>query len=93
MSATPLSCPKCGSSELRVARPFKSHVNPLVFIFGGFLLSVLWSGSRKREMRCSQCDFVFEQSTRSSRIISSLLLSLILLIVLGALAEIFGWGE
>ena len=93
MSATPSSCPKCGSTEFRVAHPFKSHVNPLVLIFGGFLLSVLWSGSRKQEMRCSQCESVFEQSTRSSRVVLFLLLGFVLLIVLGVLAQIFGWVE
>ena len=93
MSATPSSCPRCGCTELRVAHPFKSHVNIWVFLFGGALLSLLWSGSRKQEMRCSQCDSVFAQSTRSSRVVSFLLLGFILLIVLGVLAEIFGWGE
>ena len=91
VSATPSSCPKCGGYELRVAHPFKSQVNPFVFIFGGFLLSVLWSGSRKQEMRCSQCDTIFEQSTRRSRVVSVLLLGFIFLIVLGVLAEIFDW--
>jgi hypothetical protein len=93
MSATPLSCPKCGGSELRVAHPFKQRVNPLVFIFGGFLLSVLWSGSRKQEMRCCQCDTFFEQSTRTSKVLSVVLLVVVLLIVLGVLAQVFGWAE
>jgi hypothetical protein len=93
MSAIPSSCPKCGSSELRVAYPFKSHVNPWVFIFGGFLLSLAWSGSRKQEMRCGQCNEVFPQSTRTSRIFSVILLCLILLMMLGALAAFFGWDK
>lgn len=93
MSAIPSSCPKCGSSELRVARPFKGHVNLWVFILGGFLLSLLWSGSRKREVRCCQCNDVFQQSTRTSRVFSVILLCLILLIVLAVLAHFFGWGQ
>ena len=68
-------------------------MNPWVFIFGGALLSILWSGSRKEEMRCNQCGSIFEQATRSSRVLSVLLLGFVLLIVLAVLVEIFGWTE
>ncbi len=93
MSATPSACPKCGCTELRIAHPFKSRVNLWLFIFGGALLSMLWSGSRKQEMRCNQCDAIFEQSTRSSRVVSVLFIIFILLVALGFLAQILGWTE
>src|SRR5438874_1465231 len=83
------SCPKCGSTELQLAHPFKRHVNPWVFFFGGWLFSFLWSTSRKEEVRCVQCETVFQRATRVSNVAWTLLILFILLILLGLWAELF----
>jgi len=93
MSATPSCCPHCGSAELRLAHPFRSRSNPWAFVLGGPLLAVLWGASRREEMRCNQCDAVFEQSTRGSRVLFVVLLGVILLTALGIMAEVFDWVE
>src|SRR5882724_425506 len=85
-------CPRCGGTEVQPANILKRHVNPWVVFFGGWLVSLLWSGSRKEEVRCVQCETVFERSTRASRIAQILLILILLLILLGLLAQAFGWG-
>jgi predicted nucleic acid-binding Zn ribbon protein len=61
-----------------------------VFFFGGWLVSLLWSGSRKEEVRCVECDTVFQRSTRASKIAWVLLILVVVLILLGLWAELSG---
>jgi len=63
-------------------------VNPWVFFFGGWLLSLLWTGSRKEEVRCVQCETVFQRPTRASRVAWVLLILFIVLVLLGLWAEL-----
>jgi hypothetical protein len=90
MAGDDQACPKCGGREVQSAGVLKPHVNPWKFYFGGWLFSLLWSGSRKEEVRCVQCDAVFQRSTRSSRIAWVLLILLILLILLALWAALSG---
>jgi hypothetical protein len=97
MAGDPQACPKCGSKEVQPAGVLRRHVNPWVFFFGGLFLSLLWSGSRKEEVRCVQCDTVFQRPTRASRVAWVLFILFILLILLGLWAKLFeprlGVGE
>ncbi|MEZ0387107.1 MAG: hypothetical protein ACAI34_08585 [Verrucomicrobium sp.] len=93
MSDSSSACPQCTSTDLRDAQPFKRHVNIWVFLFGGFLMSLLWSGSHKKEVRCGGCGHVFEQSKGRSKVARVLLLGLILLTLLNILAQYYGWLE
>ncbi len=61
MAGDPQACPRCGSREVEPAGVLRRHVNPWVFFFGGWFLSMLWSGSRKEEVRCTKCDTVFQR--------------------------------
>jgi hypothetical protein len=88
MAGDAQACPKCGGKEVQVVGVLKRHVNPWVFFLGGWLFSLLWSGSRKQEVRCVQCDTVFQRPTRASRIAWVLLILFILLILLGVLAQV-----
>ncbi len=88
MAGDEQACPRCGSREVQLAGVLKRHVNPWVFFFGGWLLSLLWSGSRREEVRCVQCQTVFQRPTRASRIAWVLLILVVLLIVLGLWAEL-----
>ena len=63
-------------------------MNPWVFFFGGWLLSLLWTGSRKEEVRCVQCETVFQRPTRASRVAWVLLILFIVLVLLGLWAEL-----
>ena len=93
MAGDPQACPRCGSKEIQPAGVLRRHVNPWVFFFGGWLLSLLWSGSRKEEVRCVQCETVFQRPTRASRIAWALLVLFILLILLGLWAQLSGVAE
>jgi hypothetical protein len=84
------ACPRCGGREVQPAGILRRTFNPWVFFLGGWLLSLLWSGSRKEEVRCVQCDTVFHRSTRISRIAWVLLVLFISLILLALWAELFG---
>ncbi len=90
MAGDPKACPRCGSKEIQPAGVLRRHVNPWVFFLGGWLLSLLWSGSRKEEVRCVQCETVFQRPTRASRIAWALLVLFILLILLGLLGQLSG---
>ncbi len=87
------ACPKCGGKEVQPAGVLRRHVNLWVFFLGGWLLSLLWSGSRKEEVRCVQCVTVFQLPTRASRVAWVLLILFVLLILLGLWAEWSGVGE
>src|SRR5712671_1281799 len=88
MAGDEQACPRCGGREVLPAGILRRHVNPWVFYFGGWLLSLLWSGSRKEEVRCAHCDTIFQRSTRASRIAWVLLVLFILLILLGLWAQL-----
>jgi hypothetical protein len=66
------------------------RVNPWVFAFGGWWLSLLWSGSRKKEVQCVQCDTVFLRPTRASKIALVVFVLVVVLILLGILKELAG---
>src|SRR2546425_8617921 len=88
MAGDTQACPKCGGKEVQPAGVLRRHVNPWVFFLGGWLLSLLWSGSRKEEVRCVQCETVFQRPTRASRVAWQLLILFIVLILLGLWAEL-----
>jgi hypothetical protein len=86
------ACPKCGSTDVQAAGVLRRHVNHWAIFFGGWLLAALWSGSRKEEVRCAQCDTVFQRATRASKIAWILFLVLLALVLLGLWEELFGKG-
>jgi hypothetical protein len=90
MAGDEQACPKCGGKEVQPAGVLRCHVNPWVFYFGGWLFSLLWTGSRKEQVRCVQCETVFQRPTRASRIAWVLLILVILLVLLELWAEPFG---
>jgi hypothetical protein len=90
MAENEQACPKCGGKDVQPAGVLRRHVNPWAFYFGGWLFSLLWSGSRKEEVRCVGCDTVFQRSTRASKIARVLLILFILLILLALWAALSG---
>jgi hypothetical protein len=90
MAGDEKACPRCGGTEVHSAGVLRRHVNPWVFFLGGWLISLLWSGSRKEEVRCAQCDTVFQRPTRASRIAWALLILVVLLMLLGLWAGLSG---
>ena len=90
MAGDERACPRCGCSITQPAGVLRRHVNPWVFFFGGWLVSLLWSGSRKEEVRCVECDTVFQRPTRASKIAWVLLIVVVALILLGLWAELSG---
>ena len=88
MAGNEQACPRCGSTDVRPAGVLRRHVNPLVFFVGGWLFSVLWSGSRREDMRCAECDTRFQRSTRVSRVVRIIFYILLALALLGLWLEI-----
>jgi hypothetical protein len=86
-------CPKCGSHDLLHAEPFKRHFSIWAWLLGGFLLSLLWSASSSKAMRCQSCDHVFRLSSDITQIARILLVGLIILMLLNVLAQYYGWAE
>ncbi len=93
MAADDQVCPKCGGKTVQPAGVLRRHVSPWMFFLGGWVLSLLWSGSRKEEVRCLQCDTVFQRSTRMSKVAWVLFLAVVGLILLGLWAELSGGEE
>jgi hypothetical protein len=77
------ACPKCGGTEIRPAGALRHHFNVWIFLLGGWLLSLLWSVSRKEEVQCVQCESIFQRATRASIVARILLVLFILLVLLG----------
>jgi len=75
------ACPNCGGIEVRPSSILKRHFNPWLFHLGGWMLALLWSGSRKEEVRCVRCETIFQRHTRVSKIARVLLILFLLLIV------------
>jgi hypothetical protein len=90
MAGDEQACPRCGGREVQPAGVLKRHVNPWAFYFGGWLFSLLWTGSRKEQVRCVQCETVFQRPTRASRVAWVFLIFFILLLLLELWAELFG---
>jgi hypothetical protein len=88
MAGDERACPRCGGKEIQPAGVLRRHVNPWIFVFGGWLVSLLWSGSRKEEVRCVQCDTVFQRPTRVSKIAWVLFVVVVALILLGLWIEL-----
>src|ERR1043166_5605236 len=80
--------PRGGGRGVGPAGVLRHHVNPWVLYLGGWLISSLWSGSRKEEVRCVQCGTVFQRSTKASRIAWVLLILVIALILVGLWLEL-----
>jgi hypothetical protein len=79
-SGAPLPCcPQCGSQQYQQAGLLRRSINPWVAHFGGWIISTLFSASRKQQMLCTQCETFFFVETKSSRIAFVLLLLVLLL--------------
>ena len=86
-----IRCPSCGEEgDYTPAHSLKSSVNPLVFFFGGVLLSMFWSGSRLQRFQCCQCNELFQSQTAASkgyRVLFLLMLALVALSIYGEFAN------
>lgn len=88
------SCPNCGSKEIQPWGLLTRRFNLWAFVFGGWLLSLLWSFSRKEEARCLKCETVFRRATLGSKVAWALLLLLIVLAFLTVALTIYdSWPE
>lgn len=86
MKIKEIACPQCNTSGMCEVVPRLSHVNVLVFLAGGFVLSLLWSGSRPTSLKCAACEHRFSQRTQGARAAFIIFWILTGIIVLGVLA-------
>ncbi len=86
------ACPHCGEKDHHPAGVLRRSNNPWMFYFGGWLIALLWGASRKRQVRCVQCDTLYDTDTRGSRVAGVMLLVFFLLLLFGAIVELL-WGS
>jgi hypothetical protein len=77
----PVQCPNCGISENTPAGVLTRAFNPWIFLSLGWIASLLWGLSRKKQVRCIQCESLYFIETIGS-LISSILLWIVLLLTL-----------
>jgi len=83
-----LHCPHCGvEGDHAVTHSLRRSTSPRAWHFGGFLLSVLWAGSRAQRFRCLQCGELFSSDTHASKGYRLLFLLLLAIIVFGMYGE------
>jgi hypothetical protein len=87
-------CPRChamGGHEQ--ASPYGPSAGPVATHVGGFVFSLLYSGSRPQRFRCRQCTEVFYSHTpisRGYRLLFLLLVALVVNHIWADLSEIWG---
>jgi hypothetical protein len=75
-------CPRCMALGGHAPAPqYGSSINFLVWHFGGFLLSIFYSGSKRQRFRCRECKELFHAHTAISRGYRVLYLLIVALIV------------
>jgi drug/metabolite transporter (DMT)-like permease len=88
-------CPRCMALGGHAPAPqYGSSINFLVWHFGGFLLSIFYSGSKRQRFRCRGCGELFHAHTalsRGYRILFLLIVALIVNRIWAELSEI--WGQ
>jgi hypothetical protein len=87
ITAPSRSCPKCGGTERQPAGVLRTSHNPWLFHFGGWLFASLWGSSREQQVRCDQCATLYMTATRGTRIAGILLWILLLLVLIGVIAQ------
>jgi hypothetical protein len=93
MPGHPSYCPKCKGGKLRKADPLKRHVNIIVWLLGGWIMSILWSCSRGRRMRCEECDHEFDQTSAGRQVAGVLLLLFISWAIYLLIADYLDLGD
>ena len=84
------SCPQCGGAKRQEAGVLRKSHSLWLFHIGGPLLSSLWGASRERQVRCADCDTLYMTTSKGTQIAGILLWVLIMLILLGIVAEGLG---
>jgi hypothetical protein len=83
-------CPKCGGAKRQEAGVLRKSHNLWLFHIGGWLLSSLWGASREQQVRCADCDTLYMTNTRGTQVAGVLLWILLVLILLGIIAQGLG---
>src|SRR5438105_1836848 len=61
-------CPRCGTlGGHQFAPQYRGSISPWAFHFGGFLLSIFYSGGTQQRFRCRECKELFFSHTATSR--------------------------
>jgi len=89
VKAPPKPCPKCGGTEQQPAGVLQKSHSLWLFHLCGWLVSSLWGASRKKRVRCTQCEALYMTDTRGTRVAGIILWVPLLLMVSGVIAEWF----
>jgi hypothetical protein len=87
-------CPRCTALGGHATAPdYGTSVSPTAWHFGGFLLSIFYSGSKQQRFRCRECGELFYSHTavsRGYRLLFLLFTAIILNYIWSDLSELFG---
>jgi hypothetical protein len=87
-----IHCPRCMAvGGHKPASVYGGSVNPMALHFGGFLLSLIYSGSKKQRFHCRECAEPFYSHTaisRGYRLLFILFVALIAVWIVGESLEI-----
>jgi hypothetical protein len=86
MKSEEIICPKCNTTGTCEIVPRLNHFNLIAFLAGGIVLSLLWTGSRPTNLKCTACKHRFSRRTRRAQVALVILWILIASIGLGLLA-------
>jgi hypothetical protein len=92
-SVAEVYCPRCMAMGGHALAPeYTRSVYPLAWHFGGFLLSIFYSGSKKQRFNCRECGELFHAHTATSRgylLLFLLLVALIVNLIWSEISEFF----
>ncbi len=88
-SARQDNCPKCGDIANTPAGVLIRSHKPWLWLVGGWWLAALWGASRKRQVRCTQCDALYFSATSASRTARAFLWAFCLECIIGLVRAFF----
>ena len=87
-------CPRCTALGGHATAPdYGTSVSPMAWHLGGFLLSIVYSGSKQQRFRCRECGELFYSHTavsRGYRLLFLLFAAIIVNYIWSDLSELFG---
>jgi len=60
-----------------------TNANIWLWVFGGWIVSLLWSLARREQVRCAHCETLFMRTSPGAMVARIILLIILLLVILG----------
>ncbi|EEF63219.1 hypothetical protein [Pedosphaera parvula] len=90
MSNQDTLCPKCGSQDWQPTVILKRQFKLWWVLFGGWIPAFFYGASRKEQVRCAQCETIYQRRSGFSKVALVIFIFLILLILMSVAAAFLG---